>query len=205
MEPTLKNIAKLLGLFLLAISIYLSYDGFDQGVTGGNTTYSNLAKVIGLVIAVSVGVLQFVFSSRYEQLNTTLKGAGLVSYAYSIYTNYLGAKHLLGMDDMTAIATAFFMDIVPEPMIAWGLGDSMKGDVLGNLGKWFTGYQPKPQQQPSKQEQDTRPRPEYRPMDANVMERLSKAQGIHQMQERREGQGKQNQGKQQQNNRHYGR
>lgn len=147
MERTLKNGAKFLGILILAISVYLSYDGFDQQVTGGNTAYSTLAKLIGLVIAITICVIQFIFSSRYEQLNTTLKGAGLVSYAYSIWTNYLGAKHLLGMDEMTAWATAFFMDIVPEPMIAWSLGDALKGDVLGNIGKWFTGYQPRQSQQ----------------------------------------------------------
>lgn len=146
MERTLKNVAKLLGLFLLAISVYLSYDGFDQGVTGGNTTYSNLAKLIGVVLAVTISVIQFIFSSRYEQLNTTLKGVGVVAYVYSIWTNYLGAKHLLQMDDTTAVITALAMDIVPEPMIAWGLGDAMKGDMLGNIGKWVSGYQPKPQQ-----------------------------------------------------------
>jgi hypothetical protein len=201
MEHTLRNAAKLLGLFLLAISIYLSYDGFDQGVTGGNTTYSNLAKVIGLVIAVSVGCIQFIFSSRYDQLNTTLKGVGLVSYAYSIWTNYLGAKHLLGMNDMTALATAFFMDIVPEPMIAWSLGDSMKGDVLGNLGKWFTGYQP-PRNQPQnnhqnhpRPNQDTQPRHEGGKVSGSEkrkqleMMRMAQQGGGHHGPDRRDGAG----------------
>jgi hypothetical protein len=190
MEHTLKNGAKLLGLFLLAISIYLSYDGFDQGVTGGNDKYSNLAKLIGLVIAVSVGALQFIFSSRYEQLNTTLKGAGLISYAYSIWTNYMGAKHLLGMNDTTALATAFFMDIVPEPMIAWGLGDAMKGDVIGNLGKWFTNYQPKmqnnqPQQQGKHQQEHSKPQHPQGKQHHN--ERIAQLQKMYHGEDRRNG------------------
>lgn len=198
MEHTLKNGAKLLGLLLLAISIYLSYDGFDQGVTGGNTSYSSLAKIIGLVIAVTMACIQFIFSSRYEQLNTTLKGAGLISYVYSIWTNYLGAKHLLQMDDGMAWATAFAMDIVPEPMIAWSLGDAMKGDVLGNLGKWFTGYQPKPQQNQPKQDQNTQPKPL---MNGDALERLRMAQGPHHMQDRRDEKEKQKDKQKHHNNR----
>lgn len=204
MERTLRNIAKFLGLLILAISVYLSYDGFDQKVTGGNTNYSQLAKLIGVVIALTICAIQFIFSSRYEQLNTTLKGVGLVSYVYSIWTNYLGAKHLLGMDDMTAWATAIFMDIVPEPMIAWSLGDAMKGDVLGNIGKWFTGYQPKTQQNPNPQAQQSHQgkgerREEHPKPVGNVMEQLQKSGGLHQMQERRNGQ-QGNKSKEHQNN-----
>jgi hypothetical protein len=214
MERTLKNVAKALGLFLLVISVYLSYDGFDQGVTGGNMKYSTLAKLIGVIIAVAICALQFIFSSRYEQLNTTLKGAGLVSYAYSIWTNYLGAKHILGMDDATALATAFFMDVVPEPMIAWSLGDAMKGDVLGNIGKWFTGYQPKPQQQPQQQPQQNQQHQQHQQSKkeehreenrgegkSEAFEQLRKAQGFHQMQDRRNGQQQGGKHKEHQNNR----
>lgn len=153
MERTLKNVAKLIGFLLLAISVYLSYDGFDQGVTGGNTGYSQLAKMIGLVLAIAISTIQFIMSSRYDQLNSTLKLTGLASYAYSIYTNYLGAKHLLGMDESAAWVTAFAMDIVPEPMIAWSLGDATKGDFVGNLAKWVSGHQPKPQQPQQQQPQ----------------------------------------------------
>jgi hypothetical protein len=206
MENALKKVAVILGVLLLSISIYLSYDGFDQGVTGGNTGYSQLAKAIGIVIAIAICAIQFIFGSRYSKLNATLKVVGFASYAYSIYTNYLGAQHILMMSGFTAIATAVFLDVVPEPMISWGLGDSANGDALGNIGKWFTGGGGKPAKQEHSfrsQNQDTQPRPEFRP-NAEAMEKLAKAQGLHQMQERRNGaeQGKQHQGGKQKNH-HY--
>jgi hypothetical protein len=148
MEIGTKRIARILGFLILIISAWLSYDGFDQSVTGNNQSYDTLATAIGITLAITISVIQFVFNSRYEQLNTTLKVVGFLTYIYSIYTNFLGATHLLGMTGFVAIATSIFMDVVPEPIIAWSFGDSLKGDLLGNIGKWVflgTGGKPAPE------------------------------------------------------------
>lgn len=154
-EVTLKRLARLVGLGILLISAYFSYDGFNQEVGDGNTGYTMLATIIGIAMCISISIIQFVLSSRYDQLNLTLKVIGFASYVYSIWTNYLGAVHIMEMSTEIAIAVAFFFDVVPEPLISWSFGDAMKGDVFGNIVKMVlgTGGKPKvapPPQNPSK-------------------------------------------------------
>lgn len=146
MTRILKRVALFTGFATLAISIYFSYDGFDQSVSGSNAGYTVLAIVIGLTLAVVVSVVQFIFGTSYAELNWTLRFAGLAAYVYSIYTNYLGIKHILGADDFMAISSALFMDVYPEPAIAWALGEALTGDFLGNLGKIAFGDNGKPPQ-----------------------------------------------------------
>ena len=129
------RVAIYLGVAILLISAFLSFDGFDGSVSGGNRAYSVVAAVIGIVFAITVSALQFIFSSDIKGLNATLKVAGLFSYAYSIYTNKLGASHLLGMTEEMSWVTAAFCDIVAEPMIAWGIGEALVGDFIGNVLK----------------------------------------------------------------------
>lgn len=139
MERILKRIAMVTGFVVLAISIYFSYDGFDQSVTGGNDGYTFLAKVIGFTLAIVVCVIQFIFGTGYKDLNWTLRVVGIASYVYSIYTNQLGISHVLGATDFMAWASALFMDIYPEPAIAWALGEALTGDLFGNIGKMVFG------------------------------------------------------------------
>lgn len=155
-EQTLKRLARIGGFLVLAISAYFSYDGFDQNVGGGNHQYGTLAKAIGIVMCAVMSLFQFVLSSRYEQLNSTLKAVGFASYIYSVWTTYLGAVNIMGMSNEMAIAVALFFDIAPEPAIAWSFGDSLKGDLFGNLFKMVFGvgrkqshqsHQPQQQQQ----------------------------------------------------------
>lgn len=138
LENVLRKLALGVGLALLLGSMYLSYDGFDQTVSGGNAEYTILAALIGWSLAIAVTILEFILSSRPEGLNVTLKVIGLVAYGYSIYTNYLGAVDLLHMDKGMAVVVALFMDIVPEPMIAWGLGEAIMHDLFKNLGSFAT-------------------------------------------------------------------
>jgi hypothetical protein len=138
LENVLRKLALFVGLALLAGSMYLSYDGFDQTVNGGNAEYTILAVLIGWSLAIAVTILEFILSSRPEGLNVTLKVIGVVAYGYSIWTNYLGATDLLHMDKTMAVVVALFMDIVPEPMIAWGLGEAIMHDLFKNLGGFAT-------------------------------------------------------------------
>lgn len=135
MEIVLKRVSLAFGIALLVISMYFSYDGFDSSVSGGNPEYTLWAKIIGWIFAMSVSLLQFIFNSSYVKLNSTLKFFGILSYAYSSYTDYLGIVHTLHMVQWTAIVATAFMDGVPEPLIAWALGASQKGDLIGNLAK----------------------------------------------------------------------
>lgn len=139
LEDILKRIAPWFGICMAIISMYFSYDGLDQTVTGGNPTYTEIAKYIGIVMAISVTLIQFIFNSDFNRLNSTLKVVGLVSYVYSLYTNYLGLDHLFGFHGAAGIAISIFMDVTPEAIIAWALEEETQGDMLGNIGKWVTG------------------------------------------------------------------
>lgn len=139
LDYILKRIAPWFGLLLAIISIYFSYDGLDQTVTGGNAQYTEIAKYIGWIMAVSVTLIQFIFNSDFNKLSATLKVVGIVSYAYSLYTNYLGLEHLFGFHGLAGLAISIFMDVTPEAIIAWALEEETQGDMLGNIGKWITG------------------------------------------------------------------
>lgn len=178
METTLLRVARIVGFGILTISAYFSFDGFDQSVTGSNPAYSTLATVIGVAMCISISIIQFVLSSRYDQLNLTLKVIGFASYVYSIWTNYLGAKHIMGMSTEVALIVAFFFDVVPEPLISWSFGDAMKGDLFGNLVKTVLGvgasrHQSRPTQtfQPMKMPQNPQQsqsnQPQNRPFSPN--------------------------------------
>lgn len=138
----LKGITRILGFGLLFISVFFSYDGFDQSINGGNDGYSFLAIAIGFTLAVTCTVLEFIFNTDFSQLNWTLRLAGLIAYAYSIWTNFLGIQHILGSDKITSWVVALFMDAVPEPMIAWSFGEGLTGDMVGNFIKTLFGEKP---------------------------------------------------------------
>jgi hypothetical protein len=139
MEHILKRIAMITGFLVLTISIFFSYDGFDQSVTGGNNGYTTLAKVIGITLAIVFTVIEFIFGTNYKDLNWTLRGVGVFAYIYSIYTNFLGIQHVLGADPFMAWSLAMIIDVYPEPAISWAMGTSLVGDLLGNLGKMVFG------------------------------------------------------------------
>lgn len=158
MSNILRRIAIAIGLLLLYYSIEWSQDGFRFDVAGdfGKT---DSAAFIGYGLAISVTVVQFVFSTSYRELNDSLKVFGILAYAYSIYTNYHGILHLQGLDPNKVMAAilGFVMDGVPEPLIAWGLGESLSGDFIGNLMKSIAGV---PQGGKTQEQSKT---PQYRP------------------------------------------
>lgn len=143
MEPTLRKIAIVIGLGLLGVSMFWSQDGFNFDLAGVSQ-YGQLATFIGWFLALSVTVIQFVFSTSYKDLNPSLKLFGLLAYGYSIYTNYWGILSFQGWTpeqptfQMGGALLSLVMDGVPEPLIAWGLYESLHGDFIGNLIKIVT-------------------------------------------------------------------
>lgn len=136
----LKRISIIFGILVAIFSIYFSWDGLDQTVTGGNTEYSEIAKYIGAFFAILITLLQFIFNTDFHRLNLTLKILGALSYVYSIYTNFEGIQHIFGFPTLISWMGAGFMDILPESLIAWGLDEHLQGDFLGNAGKMVTGF-----------------------------------------------------------------
>lgn len=157
MDNLLKKLAIGIGAFLLAVSIYWSQDGFNFDLAG-DAGGSSIAVAVGWGLAISVSVIQFVFSTNYRQLNASLITFGVLAYVYSIYTNFQGILHFQGADanKVGALILGFVMDGVPEPLIAWGLGESLSGDFIGNMIKAVFGDNtpknsrpPQPQHRPS--------------------------------------------------------
>jgi hypothetical protein len=158
MNEWLRKLAILVGCGLLIISIFWSQEGFNFSLAGSSGG-GNFALFFGWFIAFSVCVIQFVFSTNFKELNSSLLFFGALAYVYSIYTNYQGIIHFQGLEPspIGAGILAVFIDAVPEPLIAWGLYESMQGDLIGNLMKWVNsspqksqGQNHRPNQQPSR-------------------------------------------------------
>lgn len=169
----LRRVAFVMGLILLLISIYWSQDGFNFSIAG-DSGGTDMAILIGYTIAIAVTVVQFVFSTNLRELNASLIVFGAVAYAYSIWTNHDGIIHFQGTqpNDVMAWVLGFAMDGVPEPLIAWGMRESLSGDFVGNLfkgmGAFITGkplggvggqhnqsrHQPEPNTQPRSNHQN---------------------------------------------------
>lgn len=164
MVRILKRTSMVLGIVVVIGSIQFSYDGFDQNISGMNSNYTTFAVIIGYTLAIVFNLIEFIFGTNYKHLNWTLRSIGVFAYFYSIYTNYLGIKHLLGASEFMAWALAMIMDIFPEPAIAWAMGEALTGDFLGNLFKIVFGDRKKPQQIFSAQSNKSQYNPQHRPI-----------------------------------------
>lgn len=135
MNRALRLFALVVGFFVLGFSIYWSQDGFNFDIAG-DSGYQTMALIGGYVLAITVSVVEFIFSTNFRYLNPTLLTFGILSYAYSIWTNKLGISHFQGSspNDIAAWFLGFCVDGLPEPLIAWALGESLSGDFVGNLG-----------------------------------------------------------------------
>jgi len=168
MDRTLRRLAIFIGFGLLFVSIFWSQDGFNFNLAGVSG-YGTMAMVVGWFMAISVTVIQFVFSTSYSELNASLKFFGILAYVYSIYTNYWGILAFQGISNGTtdiqwgAGLLALVMDGIPEPLIAWGLYESLTGDFIGNLIKTLTGEEERPQQRKSSPTQVRRVQTQHRP------------------------------------------
>jgi hypothetical protein len=151
----LRRTATIVGSLLVVISIYLSFDGFD-GKVGKGVGYSLIGLAIGLTLAVAATTLQFIFTNTYKDLNATLKVFGLAVYAYSIYTNMLGAVNILKTTENMGWIIAVFIDVAAEPLISWGMGEALVGDLIGNGKKILWG-------EPQKRQPSQRAETEYKP------------------------------------------
>jgi hypothetical protein len=118
----LRNFSLYGGVLLVAISIFFSWDGLDQSINLSNPTYTLVAKLIGIALAILMTLLQFIYHLEYDELNKDLKLFGLGSYVYSILTNYWGIQHIFGFDPITTSILAAAMDVIPESLIAKGMG-----------------------------------------------------------------------------------
>jgi len=137
MNRVLRLLSLVGGVVVLLFSIYWSQDGFNFDVAG-DAGYSTLAVIGGYSLAIVVTIIQFVFSTNFRELNPSLLLFGFLAYGYSIWTNASGITHWQGTNTNSygAWFLGFCVDGVPEPLIAWALGESLSGDFVGNV--WNT-------------------------------------------------------------------
>lgn len=136
MNHALRRISFFIGIGLLLISMYFNQDGFNFDIAGSNG-YKTTALIIGWFLAITVNLIEFIFSSNFKELNPSLIIFGIMAYGYSIYTNYEGILHFQGTSQNAtgALVLGIFMDALAEPMIAWSLYESRGGDFVGNVIK----------------------------------------------------------------------
>lgn len=184
MNYALRKIAFFVGLGLLGVSMFWSADGFNFDMAG-QSGYATLAIAISCLLAVATTVMEFVFSSSFKELNASLILFGLLAYVYSIYTNYEGILHFQGtsQNHIGAAVLAIIMDAVPEPLIAWGLYESLTGDFIGNLIKSIVSapnkVQSSNQHKSEPNQEKTRDSNESRRPSDELMEKLMKKDDLH--------------------------
>lgn len=126
-----KIFAIITGVAIAAISALNSKNGFVSSDSG-----DGLLEAMGWAFSAACMAAQFMFTSEFKKLNWTVIFLGGTAYLYSIPTNYIGLQNWNGIatehNFVNAIAAAF-MDIYPEAAIAWALGESRFGDMIGNL------------------------------------------------------------------------
>jgi len=135
MNKFLRISVTIAGVALLGQSIVWSKNGFGLDFK----TTSDTVVFVGYLLAIVASLLQFVFSTDFVDLNPTLVFLGIVAYVYSIYTNILGISEIQvdGANPFMRVVLAILIDMSPELMISWGLGESRSGDALTTIFKSF--------------------------------------------------------------------
>ncbi|MBT7009310.1 hypothetical protein HN960_02620 [Candidatus Peregrinibacteria bacterium] len=138
MNRFLRLCVTVVGIVLLGQSIIWSKDGFGLDFEIGNDS----VVFVGFLLAIVASLLQFILSTDFIDLNPTLVFLGVLAYFYSIYTNAVGIGSLQaeGASPFMKWALAFLIDMSPELMISWGLGESRSGDLFTTIGKSFADY-----------------------------------------------------------------
>lgn len=132
-----KILAILVSVSLWLASMQFSYQGFNLAMPE--------MSWLGWVLAIAVTVIELVFNTDVQRLNLTLFAAGLLAYAYGIWTNVAGFFAVQGgtfetlksnpLSILFPLLVGVFLEVVPEPLFVWGLGVTDKGDPIGNIFK----------------------------------------------------------------------
>lgn len=122
------------------LSVWFSQQGFSLDAPK--------SQWIGWILAGVVTAVELVFNSRTQKLSLTLITVGILCYLYGVWTNVVGfwSYQNPGMTfpwlHSTAILSWFvgcILEILPEPLLMWGIGSELEGDLLGNLAGLWSG------------------------------------------------------------------
>jgi hypothetical protein len=164
-------LAFLAAVGLWGVSMYFSYSGFKFESTE--------ILWFGVVLALTVTVVELVFNTKIKDLNPTLIIIGIVCYLYGTYTNITGFYILQhgNLDNfftksswVIPVFAGLVCEVLPEALLAWSWGVFDKGDLVGNIGEIFgtTHSSPKNAQQRS----NARPTLQSPPKPSYITEEL---------------------------------
>lgn len=117
-EKIVRLLALLASIAMLYISAGFSVDGFNIVVPEKES--------MGIALALIIIVVQVVWNKVGTSAGFTLFLAGLLCYAYGIWTNVLGilvATEITkgAWEILTSGIFGMFLEIVPEPLLVWAL------------------------------------------------------------------------------------
>lgn len=133
----IRILAALTAVALWAISVYFSADGFGIKVPS--------AAWIGIVLALSITVIELVFNRDSISHNYVLIISGISAYAYGIYTNVIGIQAAQQSQELFfPVVLAAFLEIVPEYLLVWSLMGVTADDVFSKLNRGRSGMPIRP-------------------------------------------------------------
>lgn len=117
-EKIVRALAIVASSAMLWISAGFSVDGFNIVIP---------EKVsVGWALAGIIIIIQIVWNKVGNKAGLTLFVAGLLCYAYGIWTNVLGILDATeiakgGWEIIIALVFGMFLEIIPEPLLVWAL------------------------------------------------------------------------------------
>ena len=136
-------IAGIFSFILWFASIRFSLDGFGLQISADNR--SSLMWV-GWSMAAFVTVMELVWNRKDARMVPTLFVAGIMAYAYGVFTNVAGFYSLQGgtLDKFSdnpataifALVVGFICEVVPEALLVWAVLDGQEiseSDFIGNI------------------------------------------------------------------------
>lgn len=135
-----KRYEQLVHLLAIGVAIVLWFISVQFSADGFKFVLPQYAWM-GYVLAISVTIIELIFSEEGMNHSLTVVAIGLLSYAYGVVTNILGIWAAQGSPDIAANPIAivfpallgFFLEIAPEPLLLWGLVGTGARDFLGHL------------------------------------------------------------------------
>ena len=117
------------------ISAQFSVDGFNFQIPD--------KQWIGWALAFLIIVFEFAWVKGGD--NLTLFSVGLFCYGYGLFTNVIGIMSYRGgangwKDYILPIVFGAFLEIAPEPFLAWAISGDITSDPIGKIMNKLFGY-----------------------------------------------------------------
>lgn len=163
LDKIIRTASFIMACMLWYMSITFSIAGFNFEM---NATYS----AYGLMLALTVTVMELVWNHYGDKASWTIKILGMLCYGYGIYTNIIGIGQGRGGVDGFAIVLGLILEVSPEPLFVLallgnnrensGFFENMIGKVTRNVGDRPNGqkkFNPNNQQPHSKNKNNNQP------------------------------------------------